>query len=93
MQASDMICWVSCSMYFPVVVCSQPIRAAQAAVDSGADAIKVHIRLGHRASGHHFSTLAEDRNYSYCGNRYCPRRIVPGAEDLYQGNSRLESWA
>lgn len=32
---------------------------AQAALDEGADALKVHFNVGHRASGNHFGPLAE----------------------------------
>ena len=36
-------------------------RLCRAAFDAGADAVKVHINVDHRASGTHFGRLAEER--------------------------------
>ncbi|MFZ5827357.1 MAG: hypothetical protein ACOY94_23910 [Bacillota bacterium] len=35
---------------------------ARAAVEAGADALKVHLNVAHRASGTHFGSLAEERD-------------------------------
>lgn len=70
---------------FPLIVSLPANRPelAQAAVDGGADAIKVHIRLGRRASGHRFGTLAEEKAAieAILGVVDVPVGIVPGAED------------
>ncbi len=73
------------SSRFPLVVSlpANRLELARAAISGGADAIKVHIRVGHRASGHHFGTLAEEidaiRNIISAVD--VPVGIVPGAEE------------
>lgn len=56
---------------------------AKAAVNGGADILKVHIRVHHAASGTHFGTLDEekDRLAEIIGNFSGPVGIVSGAED------------
>jgi hypothetical protein len=60
---------------------------AQAALDNGADAVKVHIDLHHHASGTHFGTLDEERPaieqiYAMWAGHPCG--IVPGATPSIQ---------
>lgn len=58
---------------------------ADAALEAGADALKVHINVDHRASGTHFGSLAEERR-GLEGIRHlarCPVGIVVG------GSSRV----
>lgn len=57
---------------------------ASAAIDSGADVLKVHINLEHRASGLKFGTLEEERSnlekiLDLAGKSGVPVGIVPGA--------------
>lgn len=42
---------------------SNDLRLAEAAVKGGADVIKVHINVEHRASGNSFGSLAENANF------------------------------
>jgi len=49
----------------PTLIMSLPANdpeLARAAANGGADALKVHIRVQHAASGTHFGTLAEERD-------------------------------
>lgn len=60
---------------------------AQAALEAGADALKVHINVAHRASGTYFGSLAEEgdnlrRILALAGQRPCG--IVPGAAPVIQ---------
>lgn len=57
---------------------------ASAAIDAGADALKVHINLEHRASGLKFGALEDERHnlekiLDLAGKRGLPVGIVPGA--------------
>lgn len=52
----------------------------RAAFDAGADAVKVHINVDHRASGTHFGTLREERDAleTMLSHRAGPMGLVPG---------------
>lgn len=57
---------------------------AQAALEAGADVLKMHINVVHHASGTHFGSLAEEGDglkkiLALAGKRGCPCGIVPGA--------------
>lgn len=56
------------------------IELARAALEGGAQALKVHINVGHRASGNHFGTLAEEqeRLAAIRALSDCPMGIVCG---------------
>ena len=58
---------------------------ARAALDAGAQAIKVHCNVWHRASGHTFGTYAENREFlrqliTLCGE--VPVGLVPGGAEV-----------
>lgn len=62
------------------------LELAQAALEGGAQAIKVHVNVWHRASGHTFGTFSENRNFlkelvSLCGE--VPAGLVLGGEDAF----------
>ena len=42
---------------------SNNLELAKAALDGGAQAVKVHCNVWHRASGHTFGTYAENREF------------------------------
>ena len=49
----------------PALIVSLPgnrVELARAAVECGADVIKVHMNVQHRASGLHFGTFEEEKN-------------------------------
>ena len=59
---------------------------ARAALDAGAQAIKVHCNVWHRASGHTFGTYAENREFlrqliTLCGE--VPVGLVPGGAETF----------
>lgn len=65
---------------------SNNLELAQAALDGGAQAVKVHCNVWHRASGHTFGTYAENREFlqqliTLCGD--VPVGLVPGGEDAF----------
>lgn len=68
----------------PVLIMSLPannLEAAKAAIDNGADVIKMHVNLEHHASQHHFGSLMEEKSsleeiLRIAGNM--PRGIVAG---------------
>lgn len=65
---------------------SNNLELAKAALDGGAQAVKVHCNVWHRASGHTFGTYAENREFlqqliTLCGN--VPVGLVPGGEDAF----------
>lgn len=62
------------------------LELAEGALEGGADAIKVHMNVWHRASGHTFGTYAENRTFlqeliALCGD--VPVGLVPGGEDAF----------
>ena len=73
---------------------SNNLDLAQAALRGGADAIKVHANVWHRASGHTFGTYEENKPFlkeliSLCGE--VPVGLVPGGEDAFiSSEERLE---
>lgn len=64
---------------------SNKLELAQAALDGGAQAVKVHCNVWHRASGHTFGTYAENREFlrqliKLCGDVlsvWCPAEPMP----------------
>lgn len=65
---------------------SNNLELAEAALDGGAQAVKVHCNVWHRASGHTFGTYAENREFlqqliALC--RDVPVGLVPGGEDAF----------
>lgn len=73
---------------------SNSLEMAKAAIEGGAQAVKVHCNVWHRASGHTFGTYADNRSFlkeliSMCGD--IPVGLVPGGEDAFVSNEeRLE---
>jgi len=69
----------------PRLIVSLPANSpelARAAADGGAEALKVHIRVRHDASGTQFGSLAEERaNLERILALGLPTGIVPGAGD------------
>jgi hypothetical protein len=67
----------------PRLIVSLPANSAElarAAPEGGADALKVHIRVTHDASGTRFGSLAEERsNLEHILSLGLPTGIVPGA--------------
>ncbi|GHV93906.1 hypothetical protein AGMMS50293_02260 [Spirochaetia bacterium] len=62
------------------------LALAEAALKGGAQAIKVHVNVWHRASGHTFGTFAENRNFLRELVRLCgdiPVGLVPGGADAF----------
>ena len=62
------------------------IEQAKAALEGGAQAIKVHANVFHRASGHKFGSLTENRDFlkelvAMCGQ--VPAGLVPGGADSF----------
>lgn len=65
---------------------SNDLRLAQAALEGGAQAIKVHANVWHRASGHTFGSYAENKAFlkeliQLCGK--VPVGLVPGGEEAF----------
>lgn len=65
---------------------SNDLDLARAALDGGADAVKVHCNVWHRASGHTFGTYAENKQFladliKLCGK--VPVGLVPGADEAF----------
>lgn len=73
---------------------SNDLELAKAALEGGAQAVKVHCNVWHRASGHTFGTYAENRAFlqdliKLCGDT--PVGLVPGGEDAFiNKEERLE---
>lgn len=71
------------------------LEMARAALEGGAQAIKVHANVWHRASGHTFGTYEENRRFlkdliDLCGE--VPVGLVPGGEEAFITNEeRLEA--
>jgi hypothetical protein len=62
------------------------IELVEAALCGGAQAIKVHVNVWHRASGHTFGTFAENRVFLKEMVRVCadvPAGLVPGADEAF----------
>ena len=59
---------------------SNDIEIARAAVSAGADAIKVHVNVEHRASGNHYGSVKENQAFleALVHEFNCPVGIVPG---------------
>lgn len=65
---------------------SNDLAMAEAALRGGAQAVKVHCNVWHRASGHTFGTFAENRAFlkdliALCGD--VPVGLVPGGEEAF----------
>ncbi|AEC02978.1 hypothetical protein [Parasphaerochaeta coccoides] len=59
---------------------------ARAALDGGCDAVKVHVNVWHRASGHTFGTYQENKGFLRDMVRLCgdvPVGLVPGGADAF----------
>lgn len=73
---------------------SNDLALARAALEGGADAVKVHANVWHRASGHTFGTYAENKAFlrdliALSGD--VPVGLVPGGEDAFVTDAeRLE---
>lgn len=73
---------------------SNDLSLAKAALLGGADAVKVHANVWHRASGHTFGTYAENKPFlreliALCGD--VPVGLVPGGEEAFVSDGeRLE---
>ena len=73
---------------------SNDLELARAALEGGADAIKVHCNVWHRASGHTFGTYEENRPFlreliALCGD--VPVGLMPGTAEAFISNEeRLE---
>lgn len=73
---------------------SNSLEMAKAAIEGGAQAVKVHCNVWHRASGHTFGTYRDNRSFlkelvNLCGD--IPVGLVPGGEDAFVSNEeRLE---
>ena len=62
------------------------LALAEAAMKGGAQAIKVHVNVWHRASGHTFGTFAENKQFLRELVRLCgdvPAGLVPGGADAF----------
>ncbi|MDR2759511.1 MAG: hypothetical protein LBB78_09025 [Spirochaetaceae bacterium] len=62
------------------------IELVEAALRGGAQAVKVHVNVWHRASGHIFGTFAENRSFLKEMVRVCagvPAGLVPGADEAF----------
>lgn len=70
------------------------LELAKAALEGGAQAVKVHCNVWHRASGHTFGTYEDNKEFlrqliALCGD--VPVGLVPGGEDAFiSPEDRLE---
>ena len=79
-----------------VLVVSLPsnnLELAKAALEGGADAVKVHCNVWHRASGHTFGTYQENKSFlqdliRLCGN--VPVGLVPGTAEAFITETELQ---
>ena len=73
---------------------SNDLDLAKAALDGGADAIKVHCNVWHRASGHSFGSYQENREFLkelICLCDDVPVGLMPGTDEAFITNEdRLE---
>lgn len=73
---------------------SNDLALARAALEGGADAVKVHCNVWHRASGHSFGSYGENREFlrqliGLCGD--VPVGLMPGTDQAFITNEeRLE---
>ena len=73
---------------------SNDLALARAALEGGADAVKVHCNVWHRASGHSFGSYEENREFlrqliGLCGD--VPVGLMPGTDQAFITNEeRLE---
>jgi hypothetical protein len=78
-----------------VLVVSLPandLALAEAALDGGAHAVKVHCNVWHRASGHTFGTFSENKDFLKELVRLCgdvPVGLVPGTSEAFITESEL----
>jgi hypothetical protein len=78
-----------------VLVVSLPsnnLELAKAALEGGADAVKVHCNVWHRASGHTFGTYEENKAFLKDLIRLCgdvPVGLVPGASEAFITEAEL----
>jgi hypothetical protein len=81
----------------PQLIVSLPANSpelARAAADGGADALKVHLRVRHEASGTQFGGLAEEREaLDAILSLDLPTGIVPGAGDSLPSRSEMDELA
>lgn len=68
------------------------LQMAEGALAGGAQAVKVHANVWHRASGHTFGTYDENREFlreliKLCGD--VPVGLVPGGEDAFISREEL----
>jgi len=78
-----------------VLVVSLPsnnLELAKAALDGGAQAVKVHCNVWHRASGHTFGTYEDNKDFlreliRLCGN--VPVGLVPGTSEAFITEAEL----
>ena len=65
---------------------SNDSELARAALEGGADAVKVHCNVWHRASGHTFGSYADNREFLRQLIRLCgevPVGLVPGTDEAF----------
>jgi len=72
---------------------SNDLELAKAALEGGADAVKVHCNVWHRASGHTFGTYEENKVFlkdliRLCGN--VPVGLVPGTSEAFVTEKQLQ---
>lgn len=85
-----------CARKFTLIVSlpSNDLELAKAALAGGADAVKVHCNVWHRASGHSFGTYEENREFLRQLIRACgdvPVGLMPGTHEAFITNEdRLE---
>ena len=78
-----------------VLVVSLPsnnLELAKAALEGGADAVKVHCNVWHRASGHTFGTYEENKAFLKDLIRLCgdvPVGLVPGTSEAFITEAEL----
>lgn len=77
-----------CSNKFSLLVSlpSNNLELAKAALEGGADAIKVHCNVWHRASGHTFGTYEDNKEFirqliELCGD--VPVGLMPGTSEAF----------
>ena len=71
---------------------SNDLELAKAALEGGADAVKVHCNVWHRASGHTFGTYEENKEFlkaliGLCGD--VPVGLVPGTAEAFITEAEL----
>lgn len=84
MKFKEMICENKFSLL--VSLPSNNLELAKAALEGGAQAIKVHCNVWHRASGHTFGTYEENREFIRQLIRLCgdvPVGLMPGTSEAF----------